>query len=102
MDTHERLRKLMSERGWSEYRLSKECGLAETTLGNIFRRNTVPSLPTLEKICNGFGITLAQFFCDGEMVELSPDMAELFDGWVGLSEEQKSVILKLIKSMNAQ
>ena len=72
MDTHERLRKLMSERGWSEYRLSKECGLAETTLGNIFRRNTVPSLPTLEKICNGFGITLAQFFCDGEMVELSP------------------------------
>ena len=40
MDTHKRLRQLLNERGWTEYRLSKECGLSESTLANIFRRNT--------------------------------------------------------------
>ena len=29
MDTHKRLRQLLNERGWTEYRLSKECGLSD-------------------------------------------------------------------------
>lgn len=62
MDTHERLRQLLNERGWTEYRLAKNCGLSESTIANIYRRNTVPSLATLEAICKGFGITMAQFF----------------------------------------
>ena len=43
MDTHERLRQLLNERGWTEYRLAKNCGLSESTIANIYRRNTVPS-----------------------------------------------------------
>ena len=78
MDTHERLRQLLKERGWTEYRLSKNCGLSESTIANIFRRNTVPSIATLETICDGFGITMSQFFAEDEMVELSPDLKELF------------------------
>ena len=46
MDTHERLRQLLNERGWTEYRLAKNCGLSESTIANIYRRNTVPSLAT--------------------------------------------------------
>lgn len=79
MDTHERLRQLLNERGWTEYRLAKNCGLSESTIANIYRRNTVPSLATLEAICKGFGITMAQFFAEGEMVEISPELKELFE-----------------------
>ena len=64
MDTHARLQQLLRERGWTEYKLSKECGLAQSTIGNIFRRNTVPSVATLETVCKGFGITMSQFFAD--------------------------------------
>lgn len=60
MDVHSRLRQLLKERGWTEYKLSKKCGLSESTLANIFRRNTTPSIATLEAICRGFGITLSQ------------------------------------------
>ena len=74
MDTHKRLRQLLDERGWTEYRLSKECGLSESTLANIFRRNTLPSISTLEAICAGFGITISQFFADGDMVEMTPEI----------------------------
>lgn len=99
MDTHERLRQLLAERGWSVYRLAVNCGLSESTLANIFKRNTVPSVATLESICNGFGITLSQFFAENEMVELTPELKELFDNWVNLTIEQKSAIQQLLKSM---
>ena len=100
MDTHKRLRQLLDERGWTEYRLSKECGLSESTLANIFRRNTVPSISTLEAICSGFGITLSQFFADGDMVEISPELKQLFDNWVTLTPAQKKAALQMIQALN--
>lgn len=100
MDTHERLRQLLNERGWTEYRLAKNCGLSESTIANIYRRNTVPSLATLETICKGFGITMAQFFAEGEMVEISPELKELFENWVNLTQEQKKAANQMLKAMN--
>lgn len=101
MDTHERLRQLLNERNWSEYRLSKECGLSESTLANIFKRNTLPSLGTLETICAGFGITLSQFFAEGDMVEMTPELKELFSSWVNLTAEQKNTVMKVIHTFNS-
>lgn len=100
VDIHERLRKLLDERGWSEYKLAKNCGLSESTIANVFKRNTMPSIPTLEAICDGFNITISQFFADSEMIELSPELKELFENYVSLTPEQKKSVLQLIQSMN--
>ena len=100
MDTHERLRQLLIERGWSEYKLAKRCGLSESTVANIFRRNTVPSIATLETICSGFGITMSQFFAEGDMVEITPELKELFENWVNLTPEQKKAANQMLKAMN--
>lgn len=100
MDTHERLRQLLNERGWSEYKLAKRCGLSESTVANIFRRNTVPSIATLETICSGFGITMSQFFAEGDMVEITPELKELFENWVNLTQEQKKAANQMLKAMN--
>lgn len=102
MNTNERLRRLLDERGWTEYRLSKNCGLSESTLANIFRRNTVPSISTLEAICGGFGITLAQFFSDGETVELTPELKELFESWRALTPTQKNAALQMIQALHTK
>ena len=99
MDTLERLRQLMKERGWTEYRLSVNSGLSQSTLANIFRRNNIPTIATLEAICKGFGITLSQFFADGEMVELTPELKTLFDSWVSLTVGQKQAVLQVMQSM---
>ena len=98
MDTHERLRKLLN--GWSEYKLAKRCGLSESTVANIFRRNTVPSIATLETICSGFGITMSQFFAEGDMIEITPELKELFENWVNLTPEQKKAANQMLKAMN--
>ena len=102
MDTHSRLRQLMTERGWTAYRLAKESGLSESTLANIFKRNAVPSISTLEAVCAAFGISLAQFFADQDMVELTPELKELFDNWVSLAPEQKQAVLQMIQTMNVK
>ena len=100
MDIHARLRQLLQERGWTEYRLSKECNMAQTTIGNIFRRNTMPSLATLETISQAFGISLAQLLSEGDMVELTPELKEVFDCWKTLSPDQKKAVLSMMKAMN--
>ena len=100
MDVHKRLRQLLNERGWTEYRLSKKCGLSESTLANIFRRNTMPSITTLEAICNGFGITLSQFFAESDMVELTPELKNLFDKWISLTPEQKDAVYHMVNAFD--
>lgn len=70
-------------------------------IGNIYRRNTVPSIYTLETICKGFGITLSQFFANRDVVELTPDMKELFDSWVALTPDQKTAALQMLRAMRA-
>ena len=59
MDATERIKSLLEQRGWTAYRLSKSCGLSENTIATILKRNSLPSVGTLEAICKGFGITLS-------------------------------------------
>ena len=99
MTTNDRIRQLMSERNWTEYRLAKKSDLSQSTITNLFKRNTIPSIPTLEAICRGFGITLSQFFSEGSFVELTDEQKELFDRWVALTKEQKVLLLELVKSL---
>lgn len=100
MDVNGKLNRLMAERGWTRYKLAKECGLSESTLANVFSRNTMPSLATLETICQGFRISLSQFFADEKMIEYTPELKELFEAWQYLTPEQKEAVLNLMKTMN--
>ena len=102
MDVIGKLRQMIDERGWSTYRFAKECGLPEATIGNIFRRNTVPTIGTLEIMCQGLGITLAQFFSEGEMIEITPELKEILDLWLSMTPKQHEVskeILATIKKL---
>ena len=100
MDVIKKIDALMEERNWSEYRLALESGLSTSTIANIHRRNTVPSVTTLEAICDAFGITLSQFFAETENyfeVQLSFEQREMFNDWVTLTKEQKQILSATIK-----
>ncbi len=98
MNVLKRLRELQKEYGWSDYRIAKEAGLSQGTVSNCYKRNTIPNIYTLEAICNGFGITLAQFFAENDLVELTPELKELFTNWSKLTEEKKNILMQMIKS----
>ena len=102
MDAKARIHKLMAERNWSEYRLAIEAGLSQSTIANIFNRNTTPSIVTIEAICRAFGISLSQFFAENHMVELSDEQQTMFNTWSTLTQKQKEVILQLINIMKKE
>ena len=100
MDIQKRIKQLMKERSWTDYRLAKEANLSHSTINNMFNRNNAPTLPTLEAICKAFGITLAQFFSeDGHRTEITTEQRELFAKWSTLSNEQKGALFNLINTV---
>lgn len=98
MDVLLRLAELQKQRGWSDYRIAKEAGLSPNTVSNIYRRNNVPSLTTLDALCNAFGITMSQFFADDAVIEVTPEIKELVERWSALTAEQKAVIWQILRT----
>ena len=82
MDCLERIRTLLEEWGWSVYRLAQEAGVPQSTLANLFLRNNMPTVPTLERICQALGITMAEFFSQQPTLppeeELTAQLLEAF------------------------
>ena len=95
----ERVLHLIDERLWTPYKLSKESGLPQSTVANLFNRNYDPSITTLEAICGGLGITMSQFFAEGELVELTPEQKQFFNDWAVLSPEDKLLVEQLVKKL---
>lgn len=62
----ETITKYRLERGWTEYQLAERSGLPQSTISSWYRKDMVPSVPSLEKICNAFGITLSQLFAEDD------------------------------------
>lgn len=99
-----RISELLNERGWTLYVLAKKADVSYSTLGNTFRRNNVPSVPTLMRICTGFDITMSEFFQDGagEIRQLNIADQNLLAEYHNLPRrERKLVAAYLQKLLNA-
>ena len=62
MDVLERIRNLRIDRNWSEYQLAEKSGIPQSTISTWFRKQNLPTISSLEKICYAFDITLSDFF----------------------------------------
>lgn len=92
--------KYREDRGWTEYQLAEHSGLPQSTISSWYRKNMIPTIPSLEKICTAFGITLSQLFAEGDVpVLLTQSQRQLLDRWSRLTEDQKTVVLALIEKM---
>ena len=99
MDINKRLEELIAKRGWTRYRLSKESGVPETTITNIFYRGTVPTIATLEQICDTLGITLSEFFSDGSVVDMTEELDRFYSEWLALTPEKREKVLEIMRLM---
>ena len=60
-----RILQLCEERSISLNALSVQCGITQSTLNNIVSgRNNSTTVSTIQKVCDGLGITIIQFFTD--------------------------------------
>lgn len=94
---------LCSKSGISKYRLSQRTGISQSALSDITKMKKLPTLITLEKICDAFGITLAQFFTeDGNILDLSEEQKRLLQTWSTLKPEEKNFINTCMESLKGK
>lgn len=103
-DVLQKIHFLMDQKGYSENRLATECGITQSTINSMFKKNNLPSLPTLLKICNGLGITLSQFFQDDNdaFLTLSENQQKLLREWNSLTPEHQEIVFDLILILKAR
>lgn len=101
MDILGKITKLRLENGWSEYELAERSELPQSTISSWYRKKLVPSIPSLEHICNAFGITLSQFFLESDSLsdELSKEQAEILKRWNRLTKDQQDKLATFLDSI---
>lgn len=94
----ERIEALCEEKQMSRYRLAQKSGLAQSSISTLLNRKSVPTIQTIDKLCDGFGITLAQFFCSAR-VDLTEEQQELLDTWDKMNEQEKMLVNAYIQGL---
>lgn len=70
-----RILALCKTRNLTVNKLATICGITQSTLNNIVsKRNHSTTVSTLQKICDGLGITILDFFDDPLFENLEPEV----------------------------
>ncbi len=101
MNVLEKIVALREERHWTEYQLAEHSGLTQSTISSWYRKNMLPSIPSLNKICDAFGITLSQFFLEDDeyTLSLTKCQLDLLHAAEKLDSVQYEALIKFINSL---
>ncbi|MGN0436503.1 MAG: helix-turn-helix domain-containing protein [Wujia sp.] len=101
MNTLDRILELREERHWTEYKLAEKSGITQSTISTWYRKNIQPTIPSLQKICNAFGITLSQFFLedDNNTLVLTSQQLRLLKYASKLTPEQYECLISFLESL---
>lgn len=103
IDVVKRIKDLCAAYSWTYYRLAKESGITYSTLNAMMNKGTIPSIPTLSKICNGFGISVSQFFAEDDLeAALSESQRQHLINWNELTAENRLCADKFISFLQEQ
>ena len=100
MDVLQHITELMKQRNWTLNHLAVQSGVPQSTLSGLYQRSNTPTIVTLEKLCEAFGITMSEFFSEGgSAVELTEEQRRLLDKWASLSERDREAVWALIEKL---
>ena len=103
MDILNRISKMRLERGWSEYELAKRSGLPQSTISSWYRKNMSPTVTSLSKICDAYGISLSYFFLeesDDRTVSLSQPQFYLLEYAARLDPVQFDSLIRFLTTLH--
>lgn len=95
-----RIKELCDKRQMSMYALSKKTGISQSSLSNLMKRGSTPTFYTLDRICDGLGITLSQFFTeDISKSDLSSEQKRVLETWESLTDKEKAAVEIYVRGM---
>lgn len=97
----DRITKLREQKNWSEYQLAEQSGLTQSTISSWYRKNLLPTLPSLERICLAFGITMAQFFEEdtNETIIINSKQKQILENIEKLNHEQFNALNLFLETL---
>ncbi len=101
MNILEKITTLREERHWTEYQLAEKSGLTQSTISSWYRKNLLPTIPSLMKICEAFEITMSHFFLEdsNQSVVLNEWQMELLEAASKLDKEQMEALIKFLNKI---
>lgn len=95
-----RIKDLCDKKQMTMYALSKKTGISQSSLSNLMKRGSTPTFYTLDRICDGLGITLPQFFSDDiGKLELSSEQKKVLRMWESLTDKEKEAVEIYVRGM---
>lgn len=100
-DVLKKITELRTERHWTEYQLAEESGLTQSTISSWCRKNMLPTLPSLIKICDAFNISVSQFFLEdsAQAVLLNEKQIQLMEAASKLNVDQYKALLTFLETL---
>lgn len=99
-----RIIELLEFNHWTPYKLAKESDIPYSSLNNLLNKKNCPTIPTLEKICNGFQISLGDFFelTKNPLVvpQLDPTEQDIINCYRRLTTKEKEAILVCLQGLS--
>ena len=96
-DVLKKITYLREERGWSTYRLAKLSGIPQSTIATWYKKNLMPPIDKLEILCQTFGISLADFFNNTDIIiSMTDDEKNMLQKWNLLTPSQRTAVLNII------
>ena len=97
---------LLKDRGWSVNKVAHKYNLAQSTINSMLHGNKeyYPSIPTLHKICESFGITISEFLRmveNEDSPEPSPEEYRIIHAVQKLSREERKHLLDFLEALNS-
>ena len=101
MDILRKITELRLEKGWTEYELAERSDLTQSTISSWYRKNLIPSIPSLEHICEAFGITFSQFFLESDCFsdQITEEQVAILKRWNKLTKEQQKKLADFLDSL---
>ena len=95
-DVLKRIEELREERNLSVYKLAQLSEIPQSTIATWYQKGHIPPVDKIERICNTFGISLAEFFCFNTENILTDEQVALLNKWSLLSSKEKEAIFYII------
>lgn len=97
----ERITELREQKNWTEYQLAERSGLTQSTISSWYRKDILPTLPSLERICEAFGISISQFFDDNsnEVSLINPRQKQLLEYASKLDNQQYDALINFLDKL---
>ncbi len=103
IDILKRIETMRLERNWTEYELSKKAEIPQSTIHAWYRKNQVPALPSLEKLCKAFDISLSVLLSDdSDFMQLSKQDLHALHLFQCLNPKQKQQVLCFLNTLTQE